>query len=325
MKFIFLFLLLNITFLSAKDLDLKLTNEELIFLQSNQPLRLHNEEYWPPYNFNEKGVPKGFVIDYMNLIASKLGIKVEYVSGYSWNQFMEMLKIDKIDAMINISKNKQREEFFEFTNVYHTAANAIYVKKGNEYLDSLEKLAGKTIVMPKGFFAQQLLEEHYPKIKQILVKDSLEALRLLSLGKADATIDKKNVLDYLISTKNISEVVATNYVDDDRLISHISIAVSKNKPILKTILNKAQDSISEEELLGLKRKWFGTNDILNKKNYLTKEEKKYIGNKNIIKMCNITNLKPIEFYEDNKFQGINIDLLNLIAKKLEIRFENIKV
>ena len=327
MKFIFIliFLLLNISFLNAKDSNIKLTPEELIFLQNNQPLKLHNEEYWPPYNFNEKGVPKGFVIDYMNLLASKLGIQVEYVSGYSWNQFMEMLKIDKIDAIINISKNKKREEFFDFTNVYHTAANAIYVKKGNEYIDSLEKLEGKTIVMPKGFFAQQLIEEHYPKIKQILVNDSLEALRLLSLGKADATIDKKNVLDYLISTKNISEVVPTNYVDDDRLISYVSIAVSKNKPILKTILNKAQDSVSDEELLNLKRKWFGTNEILNKKNYLTKEEKRYISNKNTIKMCNIINLKPIEFYEENKTQGINIDLLNLMAKKLEIRFENIKV
>ena len=109
MKFIFIliFLLLNISFLNAKDSNIKLTPEELIFLQNNQPLKLHNEEYWPPYNFNEKGVPKGFVIDYMNLLASKLGIQVEYVSGYSWNQFMEMLKIDKIDAIINISKNKQ--------------------------------------------------------------------------------------------------------------------------------------------------------------------------------------------------------------------------
>lgn len=326
MKFIFLlFISFFISILNAKDTTIKLTNEELLFLQNNQPLKLHNEKNWPPYNFNENGVAKGFVIDYMNLAADKLGIKVEYISGYSWNEFMEMLKVDKIDAIINISKNKQREEFFDFTNVYHTAANAIYVKRGNEYIDSLEKLEGKTVVIPKGFFAQQLLEEYYPKIKQIQVKDSLEALRLLSLGKADATVDKKNVLDYLISTKNISEVVPTNYVNDNRLISHISIAVSKEKPLLKSILNKAQDSISEQELLDLKRKWFGTNEIIDEKKFLTKDEKRYITNKNVIKMCNIIDTKPIEFYEDNKVQGINIDLLDLVAKKLEIRFENIKV
>ena len=324
MKFIFIFIFL-ISFLNANNYNINLTNEEELFLQKNQPLRLHNEDYWPPYNFNENNIPKGFVIDYMNLIANKLGIKVEYISGHSWNEFMEMLKTNQIDAIINISKNKQREEFFEFTNVYHIAANAIYVKKGNEYIDSLEKLEGKTIVMPKGFYAQQLLEEYYPQIKQILVNDSLEALKLLSLGKADATIDKKNVLDYIISTKNISEVVATNYVNDDRLVSYISIAVSKDKTILKTILNKAQDSITDRELLDLKRKWFGNNEIIDNKSFLSKEEKNYISNNNIIKMCNILNLKPIEFYENEKIQGINIDLLNLIGKKINVKFENIIV
>jgi two-component system, NarL family, sensor histidine kinase EvgS len=324
MKFIFILIIL-ISSLNARNYNINLTEEEQLFLQKNQPLRLHNEDYWPPYNFNENNIPKGFVIDYMNLIAKKLGIKVEYISGHSWNEFMEMLKTDQIDAIINISKNKQREEFFEFTNVYHIAANAIYVKKGNEDIDSLEKLEGKTIVMPKGFFAQQLLEEYYPKIKQIHVKDSLEALRLLSLGKADATIDKKNVLDYIISTKNISGVVATNYVNDDRLVSYISIAVSKNKSILKSILNKAQDSISDKELLDLKRKWFGNNEIVDNKSFLSKEEKNYISNNNIIKMCNIVNLKPIEFYENKNVQGINIDLLNLIGKKINVRYEHIIV
>ncbi len=58
---------------------------------------------------------------------------------------------------------------------------------------------------------------------------------------------------------------------------------------------------------------------------LTEEEKIYLNNKQIIKVCNIINLKPIEFYENNEFQGINIDLLNLIAKKLNITFQNIRI
>ena len=188
---LFLLFFINLNSLSADELFTKLTKEEIEFLEKNQPLRLHNEQYWPPYNFNENGVPKGFVIDYMNLIGKKLNIKIKYISGPSWNEFMEMLKINQLDAIINIAKSDEREKFFNFTNPYHSASNAIYVKKGDENLDSLEKLKGKTIVMPKGFFAQQFIEKYYPEIKQILVKDSLEALELLSLGKADATVDKK--------------------------------------------------------------------------------------------------------------------------------------
>ncbi|MDD2291418.1 MAG: transporter substrate-binding domain-containing protein [Aliarcobacter sp.] len=326
MKIIFLlftFIFINLSLLNANDLIKKLTKEELEFLQKNQPLRLHNEQYWPPYNFNENGVPKGFMIDYMNLISKKLDVKIQFISGPSWNEFMEMLKTDQLDAIINIAKNDEREKFFNFTNTFHSASNAIYVKKGDENLDSLEKLKGKTIVMPKGFFAQQFIEKYYPEIKQILVKDSLEALELLSLGKADATVDKKNVLDYLISTKNISLVVPANYVNDDRLVSHISIATSKDKPLLNSILNKAQNSITEEELLNLKRKWFGSNEIIDKKKFLTNDEKNYLKNKSIVKVCNIIDLKPLEFKEDNNLKGINIDLLTLMANKLDITLEYI--
>ena len=177
--------------------------------------------------------------------------------------------------------------------------------------------------MPKGFFAQQFIEKYYPNINQLLVKDSLEALELLSLGKADATIDKKNVLDYLISTKNISQVVPSNYVNDERSISYISVATSKDKPLLNSILNKAQNAISDEELLDLKRKWFGSNEIIDKKKFLTNYEKNYLKNNSTIKMCNITELKPIEFEEDKKLQGINIDLLSLMAKKLDINIEHV--
>lgn len=324
MKYLFIFFISFYSILYSNE-ELILTKEEKFFLSKNQPLKVHNEKYWPPYNFNENGKAKGFAVDYINLLAKKLNIKIEFISGPTWNEFVEMLKKDEIDAILTMTKSPQREEFFNFSEIYHSASNAIYVKKGNEHLDSLEKLEGKTIIMPKGFFAQEYLAKNYPKINQILVSDFVEALELLSLGKADATIDKKNVLDFIISTKNISGVVATNYINDNNLISNIRIATSKNKPLLNSILIKAQNSISDEELLNLKRKWFGTNEINNEKEFLTNEEKTLLNQYKTIKVCHIIDLKPIEFFENNQFQGINIDLLNLIAKKLETKYENIKV
>ena len=143
-------------------------------------------------------------------------------------------------------------------------------------------------------------------------------VKTFSPVKDDASIAAKY---YIISTKNISLVVPTNYVNDDRLVSHISVATSKNKPLLNSILNKAQNSISEEELLNLKRKWFGSNEIIDKKKFLTIDEKNYLKNKSTIKICNIIDLKPIEFKEDDKLKGINIDLLSLISKKLDVNIE----
>ncbi|NVJ52537.1 MAG: transporter substrate-binding domain-containing protein [Campylobacteraceae bacterium] len=319
-KYLIIFLLfLNI--LNANEI--KLTTEEKEFLKNNAPLRLHNELNWPPFNFFENGKPKGFSIDYMNLLAKKLDVEVEYITGPSWDEFMQMLKKDELDAIINISKNKKRSQYIAFSSVFHTAANAIYVKDGNENIDSLEKLKGKTIIMPKGFFAQKAIEKYYPQIKQILVKDSLEALKLLSLGKADATIGKKNVLDYVITTNNISGVTPTSFVDDNRMVSLISIGTSKDKTILRDILKKAQKNVSDEEILELKRKWFGTNTKKTQRkevSFLSKEELEYLKNRKVIRMCNISDLKPISFEEDGKIKGISIDILRKIEELLNIKF-----
>lgn len=54
-----------------------LTQEEKSFLKSNPVIRVHNEKYWPPYNFNENGKPLGYSIDTMNLIAKKIHSKLD--------------------------------------------------------------------------------------------------------------------------------------------------------------------------------------------------------------------------------------------------------
>ncbi len=306
------------------DSSIPLTEQEKRYITQKKVIKVQNEKNWPPYNFNVNGQPKGFSIDYTNLLAQKLGLKVEYVSGYSWNDYLQMLKKRQIDVINNISKNKERDTYIDFTNIFHTAANAIYVKNGSENIDSLEKLHNKTIIMPKGFFAQQLIQKHYPNIKQILVKDSLEALRQLSLGKADATIGKKNVLDYIISTNNISGVIPTSFVDDSRLVSLIRMGVPKGETHLQNLLQKAQDSVTEEQLLNLKRKWFGVNTQLSTKNGLTQKEKLYLQAKQVINICTNHDLKPIEFINNNgKVEGISMDTLKLLKKQLNIEYNHI--
>ncbi|MEA1914855.1 MAG: ABC transporter substrate-binding protein, partial [Campylobacterota bacterium] len=58
-----------------------LSAKEQQYLKNNPVITVHNELNWPPYNFNINGQAKGFSIDYMNLVVSKLGIKAQYHVG----------------------------------------------------------------------------------------------------------------------------------------------------------------------------------------------------------------------------------------------------
>ena len=122
---IFLLLIIFNNTLFAQD-SINLTPKETIFLKKHSPLKIHNELNWPPYNYNENGEPKGFSIDYMNLLAKKLNIKLKYVTGPSWDQFMKMLQDGEIDAIINISKNKEREKHIAFY-IYFSYSSKCYL------------------------------------------------------------------------------------------------------------------------------------------------------------------------------------------------------
>lgn len=57
MKNFFIFFAFFISILYANPNVL--TQEEIDYIKQSQPIKLHNEMNWPPYNFNEWGT-KGF-------------------------------------------------------------------------------------------------------------------------------------------------------------------------------------------------------------------------------------------------------------------------
>jgi len=310
------------------------TDEELDFIKNNPIITVHNEQDWAPYNYNEDNQPKGFSIDYIELVAKKIGLNIEYITNKTWNQYIDMVKMDQLDVMLNIAKTPQREEFLSFTKPYIKSTDVLFINSSNkDTIESLKDCDGKTIAVVKGFYEEDLLKNHYPSIKLKVVNSTLEALKAVSFGKADGSIHNYSVASYLLAKNSISNVKAAFEIADKRFGLNLYIATSKNNPILNSILLKGIENLDQSEVLKLKQKMLNiSQDILDKKNYLTKDEKDYLRDKKTFTMCNNLDYAPIEFsieIEDDraihthKMGGISIDILKKIEDKLDIKFEHI--
>ncbi|WP_292654811.1 transporter substrate-binding domain-containing protein [Nitratifractor sp.] len=295
-----------------------LTKAERDFLKKHPVLKAHNESNWPPFNFTENGQAKGFSIDYMNLIAEKIGVKVRYISGYTWYEFLQMIDTDRLDIIDNIAITPERKKTIAFTDPFIDLQHAIYTNVNNQSYFSLAELNGKRVALVKGFFIQQYLAEHYPGIHQVLVPDQLQALKLLSFGKVDAVVGKQVVVDYLMRKYLLSNIIATSYVKDPGAVSHVALGVSKKDKILARILKKAQKTVTEEELQKLKHKWFGINPLLNSKELLTPAEQNYLTTHRLAKVCIEKDRAPIEFVEQGKAQGIAVEILSSLTRRLHL-------
>lgn len=130
--------------------NLSLTPEELGYLKNKKILKVHNELEYKPFNFFKSNMPTGYSIDLMNLVAKKLNVQVEYQTGPSWSDFIEMLKVGDIDVMLNITPTQGRKEFFNFTNPYKKYNYLIY-SNVTKKISSINDLDGKKVALIKRF------------------------------------------------------------------------------------------------------------------------------------------------------------------------------
>jgi ABC-type amino acid transport substrate-binding protein len=241
----------------AVAIEADLTAEERRWIAENPVLRVHNEMDWPPFNFNENGQPVGYSIDYMNIIARKIGVQVEYISGPTWQEFMDMIRSGDLDVMLNITATPERSAYMLFTEPYLQMPAAVVVGDPDLQLQSYEDLYGKRVAVIEGFFQEELLARNHPEIELVPQDDTLSALYAVLEGDADAMVDDYPVINYLIDENTLTGLRVGLILRDVESVSINGLGVSNERPILRDILQKGMDSIADAELAVLREKWLG--------------------------------------------------------------------
>ncbi len=300
--------------------SLHLSPEEEQFLAKHRVIRVHNEVNWPPFNFNENNIPKGFSIDYMNLIARKAGFFVEYVTGPTWNDFLGMIRNKKLDVMLNIVNTEPRRDYIRFTDPYVSNPTVIVSNKDNIIL-SVTQLEGKVIAIPKGFFYEGIIKRDYPKVKILEVNDIIDALKAVAYKQADATVGELAVIDYLIGKHMFSNlsVSAEGHLAGEQYFN-LCIGVRKDWDILQRIISKAMADIDHQTLLELQNKWLKFNERKNvRKIMFTAEEENYLHRKGVLKLCVHPDYMPYEKYNNTDgYKGVAADFIDIFRKELPV-------
>ena len=312
------FLLLNSKVVDANQLNL--SPEEKDFLSKIQTIRVHNEKNWAPYNFFELGKSRGYSIDYMNLIADKLNINIEYVTGPSWKEFIEMIKRKELDVMLNIVQSPTREKFLNFTNQYGELANAVFIREGMDPINSMKDLFGKRVAIPKGFFSEEQLRQ-YPEIKLVTVEDATATIQAVAFNDADALLDLMPVVQYYTRKLGINHIVlggTLRLTEGDTL--PLQIGIRKDWPILVSIFNKAMAAIDDDDLVRIQDKWITYKTP--KSNVplisLTKKEKQWLKDHTSIIVHNEISWPPFNYNIKGTPVGLSIDYMNILASRLGI-------
>ena len=305
---------------------LSLTQEEIDFLETHPVLRIHAETNWPPFNFIEYGQPKGFVNDYIRVLQEVSGLKFQFVTGYSWDEYVEMLHNHEIDLISNMTITPERKKVTLFTEQgVVDVAVGLLTAKGNSKANDLDSIRDNDLVLGvvKGFYHEELIKRHYPEITLLLANDIPDLINLVSTGKADVALSTYAVLSFYLKRDQNTDLQNRIILKHSLFYpstEHIGINID-DKP-LKSILDKAMKLITKEQLTSLQSRWpvaiEQQPEMLDKQEQWSENEKAYFTHKKVINMCVDPDGIPLKTKDKGKHVGMAADYINRIQQQLGV-------
>lgn len=202
----------------------------------------------PPFGYTDnRGQPIGFDTDLAKRFAQALlgdATKIEFVvvEAASRVPFLQSGKVDLIVA--NMTVTPERARVVDFTNPNLRVAAQVLVKD-NSAINTLQDLAGKTVIVTKGTTADLYLTRHYRQTRLVKFDRNTEALQALQDGRADAYAQdnlillsfQKNQPGYRLLTEKLEQDAA------------IAPAVKKGNDSLRLWVNQTLLQLGEEQFL----------------------------------------------------------------------------
>lgn len=292
---------------------------ERAYVRAHPVIRVSNEKSWLPFNFFADGKPQGYSVDYIQLVAEKVGLEVEFVTGPTWSEFLDRIRRRDLDVMLNIVNSEQRRAYINFTSAYIISTPGIFTRGARTDIRSLGDLVGRTVAVPKGFFSQDLLSRKYPGIRLYLTRNVVESMEAVLTGKADAIITDTGVAHYLINKHEFSGLNNSATISDPMFVNVMNLGVRKDRPILRDILQKGMDAVSDAEVSALRQKWLGPTEgaHLQSPLPLNEAEKAYLSARDEITMCIDPDWLPYEKFDARgRHIGMSADYFEAFALRI---------
>jgi polar amino acid transport system substrate-binding protein len=124
--------------------------DALADITSRGTLRVAVPQDFPPFgSVGPDMAPAGYDIDMANLIATKMGVRIELVPVTSANR-IPYLQTNKVDLVISsLGKNPDREKVIDFSAAYAPFFNGVFAP-ARVPVAKAEDLAGKTVGVTRG-------------------------------------------------------------------------------------------------------------------------------------------------------------------------------
>lgn len=241
-------LLLSATAVQAADL--------LATVKARGTLKIALEGVYPPFNYKDAktGELLGYDVDVAKLVASRLGLKPEFVTT-EWAGILAGLASGKYDVIVSqVTIQPKRELAFDFSTPYtYSAPQLIQHRDDKTVYASLAALKGKKVGVGQG----SVFEMQAKAAGGIDVRGypgAPENLRDLAVGRIDAALNDSLMTAYLLKTSDLPIRAGAKV----GAVERCGIPFKKGNPEFKAAINQVLAAAAADgSLRAIAVKWFG--------------------------------------------------------------------
>jgi arginine/lysine/histidine transport system permease protein/arginine/lysine/histidine transporter system substrate-binding protein len=222
------------------------------FESDNKYITLGTSPDYPPFEYKEGEVIKGFDIEVAKLIAEEFGVELK-IKEMEFSSLIPSLKSGKVDfVMAGLTVSAERLKNVSFSNNYYQASIAVITKKRAQITNE-KQFINKAIGAQLGSTMEQYVKEkslYLNDIEIIAISNNMQLIQELKSGRIDAVLVESAQAESFIA---LNHGLAYNILPNSG--GGYAIAFKK-KSLLRDEFNKALINLQAAgKLKKLEKEW----------------------------------------------------------------------
>jgi cystine transport system substrate-binding protein len=215
------------------------------------------EGTWAPWTYHDEDDQlAGYDVEVAQNIAQRLGVEARFAEG-EWDGLLVGLDSGRYDIMVNgVDIDEARSEKYDFSTPYAYNRTAVIVSGGNDSIQSMEDLNGKSTANTLNSTYANVAESYGAEVTG--VDDFIQTIELLNSGRIDATLNAEvGYYDYMAQHPDANVKIAC--IDPQSTQVAIPIRKGEESAALVSAINDAlAEMVEDGTLTELSMKYFGT-------------------------------------------------------------------
>lgn len=228
-----------------------LTKDESKYLNTKKTILMCINPNNLPLEKIENNTHIGFTSEIIKIISKNINIPIKLIDTNSWQESLQFIKDKRCDILSLAQKTKKTDQYLNFTESYVDTSIAIATRTNEPFIDNINQISEKKFAI-KRYFLYEKLQKKYPKLDLIEVDTIEDGLKKVEDGLVYGYIDSSVLLNYEIQRRHIGTLAISGSFKENL---HLGIASRDDEPLLVTILQKALNSITQEQKEKIYKKW----------------------------------------------------------------------